>query len=346
MLIAENLKKVYKVRQKKGWFASKEIKKTIAVDNISMEIKPGQIIGLLGVNGAGKTTTIKMLSTLLEPTSGSFSVNGIDGIHEPQKVKEIINVITGGERNVYWRLTARENLEYFAALYNLPKSIIQGRIDCLLELVGLKEVVDTPVEQYSKGMKQRLQIARGLINDPEFLFLDEPTLGLDVSIAKEIRKYISNLAAIQNKGILLTTHYIAEVEELCDWVYVIDEGKVIAMGTPSGLAHSTKMNTDILVSIPQLSDYNIKDDVCKMAKRYDGTVRFETDKKEQQIIFSSYENPTREIVQFLTNRKIPILQLKMVEPRLEDVLIQLLAGGKDIEKYSSNFESRNYQATS
>ena len=136
---------------------------------------------------------------------------------------------------MYWRLTAKENLEYFGSLYGLSGDVLRDRIKELLKLVELEEAADIPVERYSKGMKQRLQTARGLINDPEYIFLDEPTLGLDIMIAKEIRELIRGLAVKKNKGILLTTHYISEAEELCDYIYVLDKGEVIAEGTKEEL---------------------------------------------------------------------------------------------------------------
>ncbi|MBA1334422.1 MAG: Efflux ABC transporter, ATP-binding protein [Firmicutes bacterium] len=345
MLIANNLCKVYQLKERKGLFGPKTLKEIMAVNDVSLEIKPGQIIGLLGINGAGKTTTIKMLSALLEPTSGSFSINGIDGIRYPQEIKRIVNVITGGERNIYWRLTARENLEYFASLYNLPRHKLNDSIDELLELVDLKEAADMPVERYSKGMKQRLQIARGLVNDPKFLFLDEPTLGLDVAIAKELRNHVRHLAEKRNKGILLTTHYITEAEELCDWIYVIDKGCIIATGTPSELAYSTKMNTNILVSIPELTS-GVKKEIYEIAKVHQAKIEFQENTTDVSVSISAQENLTGQLAHILTSNGLPILHLKIIEPRLEDALIQLSYGGDSIERNISNCESRSYKATS
>ncbi|MCK9905902.1 ABC transporter ATP-binding protein, partial [Frankia sp. Cpl3] len=170
----------------------------------SFQMAPGKIVGLLGINGAGKTTTIKMCTTLLEPTSGSITVDGLDVVKQDRQIKAIVNMIAGGERMLYWRLTGRENLVYFGSLYGLSGSSLHARISQLLKQVGLEEAADTPVERYSKGMKQRLQIARGLINDPKYIFLDEPTLGLDAPIARHLRQYVKELAQQQGKSILLT----------------------------------------------------------------------------------------------------------------------------------------------
>lgn len=232
---AKHLVKDYVLKEKAGFLQPKKTKVIHAVKDISIEIPKGGIVGVLGINGAGKTTTIRMLASLIIPTQGSVTMNGVDAIQNHLWVKERINLISGGERNLYWRLTAKENLEYFGSLYALSGDVLRDRIKELLKLVELEEAADIPVERYSKGMKQRLQIARGLINDPEYIFLDEPTLGLDIMIAKEIRELIRGLAVKKNKGILLTTHYISDAEELCDYIYVLDKGEVIAEGTKEEL---------------------------------------------------------------------------------------------------------------
>ena len=242
-IVAQNLVKNYVIKEK-GLFKKKK-RIVHAVKDISLEIPQGEIIGVLGINGAGKTTTIRMLASIIEPSSGSLTMDGIDAIKNHLWVKKRINVISGGERNLYWRLTARENLKYFGSLYGLSGIELREKIDKLLKIVGLEEAADVPVERYSKGMKQRLQIARGLINDPEYIFLDEPTLGLDIVIAKEIRKMVMDLAKKENKGVLLTTHYISEAEELCDYIYVLDKGSIIAQGTKTELK-------DLFVSEPKM----------------------------------------------------------------------------------------------
>ncbi|MDO5344959.1 MAG: ABC transporter ATP-binding protein [Lachnospiraceae bacterium] len=221
-----------------------------------MEIPKGKITGVLGINGAGKTTTIRMLASILSPTSGSLTMDGVDAIQNHLWVKERINVISGGERNLYWRLTARENLRYFGSLYGISGPRLKERMERLLKLVGLEEAADIPVERYSKGMKQRLQIARGLINDPEYIFLDEPTLGLDIMIAKEIRSLISDLARKEGKGILLTTHYIREAEELCDYIYILEKGEMIAQGTSDALKELFQKSKKprLIVEEPELEE--------------------------------------------------------------------------------------------
>ncbi len=209
-------------------------KEVHAVDGISFDVRPGELFGLLGPNGAGKTTTVKMLTTLLLPSSGSASVLGYDIVKDPDPVRGRIGFIFGGERGLYWRLSGFDNLRYFASLYHVDPEISRNRIPYLLELVGLKDRAQEKVEGYSRGMKQRLHIARTLLHEPEVLFLDEPTIGLDPVGARELRQVIRNLQQ-EKKTILLTTHYMFEADALCDRIAVINHGKIIALDTPLAL---------------------------------------------------------------------------------------------------------------
>ena len=224
----KNLRREYTRSQ--GFFRRK--KQTVkAVDGISFSVKRGEIFGLLGQNGAGKTTTIKMLTTLLAPTEGSCKVLGCETFGEEKKIRPRINFIFGGEMGVYRRLSARDNLRYFANLYLLDRKIKEKRIEEILALVDLKDRADDLAETYSKGMIQRLQIARGLINDPEILFMDEPTVGLDPLGARMLRDVIRRLRE-QGRTVLLTTHYLPEAEELCNRMVIINRGRIVASGTP------------------------------------------------------------------------------------------------------------------
>lgn len=203
-----------------------------AVDGVSFSVEKGQIFGLLGQNGAGKTTTIKILTTLLAPTSGVCKVLGYNTFGEERKIRSRINFIFGGEMGVYRRLSARDNLRYFSNLYLLNRKEQERRIEKILERVELIDRADDLVETYSKGMIQRLQIARGLINDPEILFMDEPTVGLDPIGARMLRDIIRGLKQ-EGRTILLTTHYLPEAEELCDQMVIMNKGKNVACGTPA-----------------------------------------------------------------------------------------------------------------
>jgi ABC-2 type transport system ATP-binding protein len=216
------------------WVIKRTTKEIIAVDDVSFEIQEGELFGLLGPNGAGKTTTVKMLTTLLIPTAGAASVKGFDVVAQAEDVRRRIGFIFGGERGLYWRLSGVDNLRYFASLYSVDPDITKKRIPYLLEMVGLNGRGDEKVQGYSRGMKQRLHVARTLLHDPAVLFLDEPTLGLDPVGAREFRQVILNLQS-EKKTILLTTHYMFEADALCDRIAVINHGRIIALDTPGGL---------------------------------------------------------------------------------------------------------------
>ncbi|MBR5390674.1 MAG: ABC transporter ATP-binding protein [Clostridia bacterium] len=241
----KNLRREY-VTRRGVWKREKRVVK--AVDGISFDVERGEIFGLLGQNGAGKTTTIKMLTTLLAPTEGTCKVLGCNTFGEEERIRTRINFIFGGELGVYRRLSARDNLRYFSNLYRIPRRAQDAHIQKILELVDLAQRADDLAETYSKGMIQRLQIARGLINDPEILFMDEPTVGLDPVGARMLRDIIRRLKE-QGKTVLLTTHNLAEVEELCDRLVIINQGRVGAHGTPSGIKGDAETLEDAYVKL-------------------------------------------------------------------------------------------------
>lgn len=210
-----------------------------AVNGINFTIHEGEIFGLLGPNGAGKTTTIRMLSTLLQPSGGSAKLNGYDVATQPTQVRQNLGAVLTGERSIYWKLTGRENLEYFAALYHIPPAIAKKRVNELLERLGLANRADEAVERYSSGMKQRIAIAKALLANPPIVLLDEPTIGLDPQSARNLRELIAEIRA-EGRTVLLTTHYMEEADLLCDRVGIIDLGKIIALDTPANLKQSIK----------------------------------------------------------------------------------------------------------
>ena len=241
----KDLKRTYVTRR---GLLKKKKRVVQAVDGISFEVRRGEIFGLLGQNGAGKTTTIKMLTTLLAPTAGTCKVLGCDTFGQEKQIRKRINFIFGGEMGVYRRLSARDNLRYFSNLYLIPRKERDVRIEKILKLVDLADRADDLAETYSKGMIQRLQIARGLINDPEILFMDEPTVGLDPLGARMLRDIIRRLKE-QGKTVLLTTHNLAEVEELCDRLIIINKGKVVARGTPAEIKGCAQSLEDAYVKV-------------------------------------------------------------------------------------------------
>ncbi len=227
----KNLKRTFNT--KVGLF-SQEKKAVEALKGISFDIYPGEIFGLLGPNGAGKTTTIKILTTLLAPTSGEAKVLGYHAFGQEKHIRPYINFIFGGERSLYWRLSGEDNLKYFADLYKVPRAKQPELLTRLFDQVGLSDVRGQKVETYSKGMKQRLQIARALLNDPQVIFLDEPSLGLDPIGARALKQIVRTIADA-GKTVVLTTHYMPEAEELCDRIAIINKGQLIALDTVSGL---------------------------------------------------------------------------------------------------------------
>ena len=228
---AIDLKRTY--RTTTGTFRRRSLE-VEAVRGVSFEIAEGELFGLLGPNGAGKTTTIKMLITLLIPTSGQAKVLGRDVVEDAHWVRERIGYVFGGDRGLYERLSALDNLRYFAELYGVEPRSQRARIAELFELVGLTGREKERVEGYSRGMRQRLHIARGLLHDPPVLFLDEPTIGVDPVGARELRATIGGLKAA-GKTVLLTTHYMFEADALCDRIAVVAKGRIVAEGTPRDL---------------------------------------------------------------------------------------------------------------
>jgi ABC-2 type transport system ATP-binding protein len=223
----ERITRVFEPRRKRD-------ERVVALDEVSLDVPAGEIHGLLGPNGAGKTTLVKILSTVLLPTEGTARVLGRDVVTETAAVRPRIGIVFGGERGLYWRLSGRQNLEYWGALYRVPTPVARDRARQLLERVGLTGRADAKVETYSRGMKQRLHLARGLMGDPQVLFLDEPTTGMDPIAAREFRALIAELQH-EGRTILLTTHDMAEAETVCGRVTLIDRGKVLATETPRTL---------------------------------------------------------------------------------------------------------------
>ncbi|WP_027215535.1 ABC transporter ATP-binding protein [Butyrivibrio fibrisolvens] len=319
MIEIRNLQKVYDVKRRQSFFHSTR-EKVVAVKDISLRIDKGQIVGLLGINGAGKTTTIKMLTTLIEPTNGSYSFDGIDAIVRPDLVKRQINMIAGGERMIYWRLTAYENLWYYGQLYGIDNNLLKKRIEQLLHIVGLEDKADLPVETYSKGMKQRLQIARGLINDPKYIFLDEPTIGLDAVVTKDLHREIRDLAKDQGKGILLTSHYLSEVEELCDYIYIMNKGELVIEGTKKDLTDYCFAKNSYEFAVQGMDEK-----ISLKLKAYLNPLDkdLEVTYKNDYALITSKAELSSSIAEFAIKEKLIISELHKREPSLEQAVLKL-----------------------
>lgn len=213
---------------------TKKFKDIIAVDNISFDVKGGEIVGLLGENGAGKTTTLRMLATMLKITSGEALINGYDVVSEPEKVRGEIGILFGGEVGIYDRLTARENIMYFAELNGMSDDEAQMSIDSLTKSLQMEEYIDKRVGKFSRGMKQKVSIARSIVHNPSVVLFDEPTTGLDVSAARIVQNFILQCKN-QDKAVIFSSHSMAEVEKLCDRVIIIHKGKIVEEGTVDSL---------------------------------------------------------------------------------------------------------------
>ncbi len=317
-IAVSDLRRTYKTT--KGIFRKK--RETVeAVRGISFEVDSGELFGLVGPNGAGKTTTIKMLTTLLTPTSGTARVLGLDIVKDVVAIRRRIGIIFGGERGLYYRVSGRENLRYFADLYGVPISKRETRVSDLLELVGLADRADDRVEGYSRGMKQRLHIAKGLINDPEVIFMDEPTIGLDPEAARDTRSMIKGLVE-QGKTILLTTHYMFEADQLCRRIGVISRGQIVALDTPSALKRFVKDTTVIEVEAFGVADA----DLAAIRQRGDVTAVNANLEGERQVVRIQTPRGSElipEVTRLFGSAKI--FDVRMKEPTLEDAYLKLVA---------------------
>jgi ABC-2 type transport system ATP-binding protein len=300
-------------------------KEVVAVDGISFGVRDGELFGLLGPNGAGKTTTVKMLTTLLIPTSGTAAVLGHDVVKEASAIRPRIGFIFGGERGLYWRLSAKDNLRYFADLYHVDPDMAKRRISELLELVGLAGREDEKVEGYSRGMRQRLHIARCLLHDPQVLFLDEPTMGLDPVGARQLRQVIRNLVA-QEKTVLLTTHYMFEADALCERVAVINHGKIVALDTPEGLKRHAEDLHIVEVEVVFGIGHETVDQLRQMPEV--DTVSMENrDQKQALLIHSRIGSAiVPQILHSLDGNGIRLGKVTVREPTLEDAYVRLVGG--------------------
>lgn len=248
-------------RKRKGWFRSGETVE--AVRGISFAVPQGTIFGMLGPNGSGKTTTIKMLSTLLLPTSGTAKVGGHNVVTDEMSVRRELGVLFGGDRGLYNQLSGRENLRYFGRLYGMDTARIERRAAALLERVGLNERADERVESYSRGMKQRLHIAKTLLHEPAVVILDEPSIGLDPAAAIELRQLISEL--VPRYTVLLATHDMHEADVLCRELAILDRGRIVAMGSPAELKEAVAVDRQIrLVLLDSLAESQHQDVMVRL----------------------------------------------------------------------------------
>jgi ABC-2 type transport system ATP-binding protein len=312
-------------RKRSLWpFGKKEPKALFtAVNGVDLHIQRGEIFGLLGPNGAGKSTTIRMLCTLLEPTSGTARVNGFDVVQQANDVRRSLGTLLAGERSIYWKLTGRENLEYFAALYHIPQAIAKKRVDELVERMELKDRANELVEKYSTGMRQRVAIAKALLARPPILLLDEPTLGLDPQAARNLRELIAQLKQ-EGHTILLTTHYMEEADQLSDRIGIIDTGKVIALDTPEGLKRRIDQKEVIRLEVTGWQEYigerlRSLSEVSNLVARKQG----EADLWEVNLQSNNSRALLPKVVENISQNGTRLVNMNIVKPSLEDVFIHL-----------------------
>jgi ABC-2 type transport system ATP-binding protein len=302
-----------------------------ALEHVDLVVERGECFGLLGPNGAGKSTLIKILTTLLLPSSGRAEVAGFDVDKDPLAVRRRINLVSGGDTSGYGILTVRETLHLFARFYGVPGPLARQRADELMEVVGLGEKADTRLSSLSTGTKQKLNFARGFISDPEIIFLDEPTLGLDVEASRQVRAFIANWVRERpHRTVLLTTHYMVEADELCGRVAIIDRGRILALDTPRALKRSVPeepvfslsigvgaSGLDGLASIPGVRS------LSQHAHPATGAIELRVIVDEDQVI--------GEVLGRLKSAGHPVLHLTKMEPTLETVFIHMVGRGLDDE---------------
>lgn len=292
-----------------------------AVRGVSFDVRAGELFGLLGPNGAGKTTTIKMLITLLLPTSGTARVMGYDVIKDTTEVRQRIGYVFGGDRGLYDRVSAMDNLRYFAELYGVDPSEQRKRIAALLDLVGLTGREKEKVEGYSRGMRQRLHIARGLLHDPQVIFMDEPSIGLDPVGARELRQTVQSLVDA-GKTVLLTTHYMFEADALCDRIAVINGGRIVALGTGEDLKSQVANRT-----IVEIETFGVTPEAVERLRDDRDVIAVNMEERDQsQILLVQSEHGlaiTQRLLGLLGDTRVGKVVAR--EPTLEDAYVHLIA---------------------
>src|SRR5947209_819259 len=299
-----------------------------ALDGVSLQIRDGELFGMLGPNGAGKTTLIKILATLLLPTSGQAFVAGHDVAKDPFPIRQRINMVSGGETSGYGLLTARENVWMFSQFYGVPSKVSKARIDELMHTFGLWDKRDAKVRTLSSGQRQKMNMVRGFVTDPEILFLDEPTLGLDVNASRVIREYVKDWVRKQTgKTVLLTTHYMMEADEMCDRIAIIDHGRILACDTPENLRRGIRKDTTFRLEVDSLKSTSM---FTGMRGVKNFSVKNDISKNTTSITFIlEDESPVSDILSAIQTQGSKIHYLQKSEPTLEDVFVRMV--GRNLE---------------
>ena len=319
----EDLCRSFKTRSVKG---SRKKTTVIALDHLNLQINEGEVFGLLGPNGAGKTTLIKILSTLLFPTSGTARVLGYDVMGEEHKIRHVINMVCGGETSGYGLLTVYENLWMFTQFYGMPSNVAKKRIDKFLEVFELEDKRNVKLRTISTGMRQKSNMIRGFMTDPRLIFLDEPTLGLDVNAARMIRDFIKKwMRSRSDRTVLLTTHYMMEADELCDRVAIINDGKVLACDTPENLKRIISKESTLKLEIRLVKDIGAFENISGVRHfTYDHNINGGVTKLK---FILDGDAIVSDIVAAVPKSGSKIVSVEKVEPTLEDVFVTLVGRG-------------------
>jgi ABC-2 type transport system ATP-binding protein len=299
-----------------------------AVEKVSLDIQPGEFFGLLGPNGAGKTTLIKLLCCLVLPTSGNASVFGNDIQKKEQAVKRLVGMVSSEERSFFWRLTGRENLRFYASLYQLSNQESQRRINELLQVVGLDKEADVRFHTYSTGMRQKLAIIRGLLSEPKVLFVDEPTRSLDPISAQSVRAFLKEKATTEKKTIVLATHNLTEAEQLCDRLAIMDHGRVIALGSVKELRAVFQTHEEC-----QLEVRNFPEAVLAQLEKLDGVIdcKLTADGNERmtlEVKLSNRERALPRLLHIIIDNGAEVYDCRLRELPLEEIFTYALKSGE------------------
>jgi ABC-2 type transport system ATP-binding protein len=293
--------------------------KFTAVDDISFEVKKGEIFGLLGPNGAGKSTTLRMLSTLSRPTKGTATIGGYDTVKNDMEVRKLIGIVSE-KMIIYNRLTAKENLRFFGSLFNIPKDTLTKRIDELIELVQLTKFKDAQVGTFSTGMRQRMNVVRALLNMPQVLFLDEPTLGLDPQSSVEIREFVRKLNQEQGTTVIITTHMMLDADLLCDRIAIVDHGKIIALDTSTNLK---KIISGADTMIVKLEVANLTADMTATVKALNCADAVTQDNSTTLHVIVHGNEAFDQIIDAVRKKNGKITSMANLQPSLEDVFLHI-----------------------
>ncbi len=290
-----------------------------AVDHISFDVKKGEIFGLLGPNGAGKTTTIRMLSTLTRPTEGTATVGNYDVVKDDNEVRELIGLVS--EKIImYDRLTAKENLRFFGSLYNIPKKVLNTRIDELLGLVQLGDWKNSQVGTFSSGMRQRMNVIRAMLNMPDVLLLDEPTLGLDPQSTVEVREFVRKINRENKTTLILTTHMMTEADMLCDRIGIIDHGKISALDTPTNLK---KIVTGADTTLLELDVANLTTNIMETIRSLKCVDSVSQENATHIKIHANGDEAFDTIIDAIRAERGKINSVQNLQPTLEDVFLHI-----------------------